>query len=107
MVLVEGTRSVGRGEEAGAGAITTAGGDHSRGTRGGMLTRREDCQGAPPGPKTWSTAGGALPATVAVRRCVRVEIRLEGDEESEAAGLPGVEGACAAEIINHDAISSL
>ena len=46
----DGIGTVGGGEAAGAGAVTTAIGGHGRGTRGGLLVRRADGRGAPPGP---------------------------------------------------------
>ena len=43
--------TVGAGEVAGAEAVATARGGRGRGTRGGVLARPADGQGAPPGPK--------------------------------------------------------
>ena len=47
----DGKGTVGAGEVAGARAVTTARGGYARGTRGGVLARRADGRGAPPGPK--------------------------------------------------------
>ena len=70
--------TVGTGEAAGTGAATTARGGRGRRTRGGVLARRADRRGAPPGPEPESTAGGAVTVAVAVRRRARVEMRPEG-----------------------------
>ena len=48
-----------------------------RKARGGIVTRLDDGWGTPPGPKPWSTAGGALPDAVAERRRVQVEMWSE------------------------------
>ena len=47
----DGMGTVGAGEAAGAGAVTTARGGRGRGTRGGVLARRVDRRGAPPVPE--------------------------------------------------------
>ena len=83
-------------EAAGAGAKTTGASGRGRGVRGRVIVRRADGLGAPPGPKPSSTAGGAVPAAVAVRRRVRVEMRSEGGKIVRGAGLPGDGGADAA-----------
>ena len=44
--------AIGAGEAAGAGAVTTARSGRGRGTLGGVLARRADGRGVPPGPKT-------------------------------------------------------
>ena len=47
----DGMGTIGAGEAARTGAVTTARGGRSRGTRGGVLARRADRRGSPPGPK--------------------------------------------------------
>ena len=57
------------------------------------LARLEDGRGASPGPKPWSIAWGAIPAAVAVRRRVRVEMRSEDGFTVWGTGTPGEAGA--------------
>ena len=61
-----GIGTVGTAEAAGAGVATVDVVGCGRGARGGVLARREASQGASPGPKTLSTAGGTVPAAAAV-----------------------------------------
>ena len=68
-----------------------------RGTRGGVLARLVNGQGAPPGPKPLSTSGGAALAAVAVRRRVRVEMRSQDGFTVGGIGEPGEAGADAVE----------
>ena len=89
----DGISTVGTGEAAGAGVTAVGWAGRGRGTRGGVLARLAEGRGAPPGPKPSSTAGGALPAAVAVRRRVRVEIRPEDGFAVAGAGEPGETGA--------------
>ena len=88
----EGIGTVGTGEAARAGVPAVGGADRGRGTRGGTLARLADSRGAPPGPKPQSAAGGAVPAVVAVRRRVRVEMRSEDGFTVWGAGEPGEAG---------------
>ena len=81
--------TVGTGEVAGAGAITTAGGGGGGGTRGRVIARRVDGLEAPPGLKPFSTAGGAVLMAAVVRRRVRVEMRPGGGKTVTGAALPG------------------
>ena len=60
---------MGTGEAAGSGVAAMGG------IRGGVVARLADGRGAPPGPNPLLTARDALPAAVAVRRRVRVEMR--------------------------------
>ena len=80
------------GEVAGAGAVATARGGRGRGSRGGVIVRRADGRGAPPGPNPYSTAGGLAPAVMAVLRRVRVGMRPEGGKAVGGAGSPCREG---------------
>ena len=84
---------MGTDEAAGAGVAAVDGAGRGRGTRGGVLARRAAGRGAPSGPKPWSTAGGALPAAVAVLQRVRVERRSERGFAVGGAGVPGEAGA--------------
>ena len=59
------------------------------GTRGGVLPRLANGRGVPTGRTPSSTAGGALPAVVAVCRRVRVEMRSEDGFAVGGAGEPG------------------
>ena len=56
--------------------------------RGGIIARRADGLGAPPGSKPYSTAGG-VPAAAAVLRRVRVGMRPEGGRIVRDTGLSG------------------
>lgn len=80
--------TVGTGEGAGAGAITTAGGGRGRGTRGGVAACRAAGRQVPPGSKSQSTAGGAVPVATSIHQRVRVEMRPEDGETVRGAGLP-------------------
>ena len=89
----DGIGTVGTGEEAGTGVAAVGGAGLGRGTRGGVLARRENSRGALPGSKPYSTAGGAVPAAVAIRRRVRVEMRSEDGLTVWGAREPGEAGA--------------
>ena len=73
--------------------MAVGGTGRGRGTRGGVLARLADGGGVPPGPEPEPTAGGAVPAAVAVRRRVRVEMRSEDGFTVGGAGEPGEAGA--------------
>ena len=93
----DGTGTVGAGDAAEAGAVETVRGGRGRGTRGGVLVRLADGQGAPPGPKPHSSAAGdSAPAPAAVLRRIRAEMRPEGGKPAGGARSPGSEGTDAA-----------
>lgn len=75
------------GKVAEAGAVTTVGGSRGRWTHGGVIARRADGQGPPPGPKPYSTAGGAMPVAVAARQRVREEMQPKGGKTVKGSGL--------------------
>ena len=77
-------RTVGKGAGARGGPGATAKGGRGRRTCGGWSTREESDQGTLPDPKLWSTAGCSAPAAAAVLRRVRVKIRPEGVNATEA-----------------------
>ena len=85
--------TVGAGEAAGAGAVTTARGGRGRGIRGGVLARCADGRGSRPGSKLSSTSGDAVPVPAAVRRRVRVKMSPDGVNAVGGAGSPGGERA--------------
>ena len=82
-------RTVRAGRSARLGVATAGRAGHGLRARGRVVTRLADDRGTPPGMKPLSTVGGALPAAVAERRRIRVEMRSEKGVIVYGAGDPG------------------
>lgn len=77
------------GEAVAAGTTTAAGASCDRRTHGGVGTGQTGGRGTPPGPKPNSTASGAVPVAVYVRRCARVRC---GPKAVGQSGAPECQG---------------
>ena len=94
--------AVGAGEGAGAGAVTTAGGDRGRGTCVGVLIRLTDRRGV----RSHNLrADGAVPIIAAVLWRDRAEMRLE-DRSGTVLGGTGVPGGDRGRINDLDGVGS-